>query len=187
MSRNIDSALLTAAQQEKLSLIMLVKLELDTPIYAHTGVGNLIYEGNTYEGVGNLGNISAVSENLILENQEIDLSLSGINSAYISLLLNENFQGKIATIYWGLRNLITNALIAPTVIFKGLISNDNIAAGKNASITLKLSHPFVRWKRSKVSRYTDAEQKALYPTDKGLEFINRLIDQQIIWGREEKK
>jgi hypothetical protein len=36
-------------------------------------------------------------------------------------------------------------------------------------------------RRRKIRRYTDEDQRAVYPSDKGLSLINQLQDKEIVW------
>jgi len=41
--------------------------------------------------------------------------------------------------------------------------------------------------RARVARFTAAYQKAIYPQDLGLDFIDGLHDKQIVWPRKVKE
>jgi hypothetical protein len=57
---------------------LLVDLNFTTPVHVWTGVGDLVWNGKTYKGVGTLGSVSTVGESSEIEAQGITLTLSGI-------------------------------------------------------------------------------------------------------------
>jgi hypothetical protein len=54
--------------------------------------------------------------------------------------------------------------------------------GQNATIGMTAENKLVDFRRPREVRYTDEEQKNLYPLDKGLEFVNSIQEKEIYWG-----
>ena len=53
--------------------------------------------------------------------------------------------------------------------------------GDTADLRLSVENILITGQRTKISRYTAEQQKAKYPNDKGLDFINQLQDKSIVW------
>lgn len=51
------------------------------------------------------------------------------------------------------------------------------------TISVTVESDLVDLERSKVRRFTDEDQKAIHPDDRGFEFVNRLQDTEITWGQ----
>ena len=57
-----------------------------------------------------------------------------------------------------------------------------IEVGEKATITLTGESRLIDFFRPRISRYTDAEQQALYPGDLGLQYVNDLQEASVPWG-----
>lgn len=82
MSRNLDTSLAAALSKSLIQPVILAMLTLTSgPIYVWSGVGNLVFGGNTYLGVGQLGRISAISEGSGVSAEGMSLTLGGIGTS----------------------------------------------------------------------------------------------------------
>jgi hypothetical protein len=50
------------------------------------------------------------------------------------------------------------------------------------SITVSAENKLIILNRDKVLRYTDQDQKRLFPNDKGLEYVASIQDKPLTWG-----
>lgn len=74
------------------------------------------------------------------------------------------------------------SLPAPYRIFSGIMDVPEYSTdGRTADIRLSVENVLIIGQRSKLSRYTNEDQRKLYPLDRGLEFINQLQDKEIVW------
>jgi hypothetical protein len=80
---------------------------------------------------------------------------------------------------------ITEGDVTPVVeLFTGYIDQMNIDEGPDTStIVLAIESRLIDLERERIFRYTDQNQKARFPNDKGLEFVEDLQDKQFNWGR----
>jgi hypothetical protein len=53
--------------------------------------------------------------------------------------------------------------------------------GETAQINIAAESRLIDLQRARVRRYTDEDQRAVYPSDKGLSLINQLQDKEIVW------
>lgn len=135
-----------------------------------------------YTAIGTLGKISSVSETSDTSAKGIELSLSGIPSAYISLALTNNYRGRTVAIYMILYNE-SRTTYQQTMIWRGRMDQMIINEGETTStITVKCENRLADFNRVREIRYTDEYQKSIYPTDTGLEFITGMADKMIYWG-----
>lgn len=82
MSRNLDTSLAAALANKNIAPVFLVKLAFKSGTsYVWSGVGDLVYGGNTYKGVGTLARISAISEGSSVRADGIRISLSGLGTS----------------------------------------------------------------------------------------------------------
>jgi hypothetical protein len=191
MGRDTGSEQITLSQKDIFRRIILMKLALDSgDVLACSLDRNVDFDDGggiqTYLGVGNFGKISSVKESSTAGANGISLELSGIPPQYINVAKNEEYHGRNITIRHGFVDAnfkITTATGDPAVIFKGKIDQMFIALGETATITLTAENDWIRWEEPFKSLFTNEEQQFLYPGDLGLEFVNQVVNKELIWGR----
>lgn len=171
-----------------------------TAVGSGTGTVNV-----SYLGVGNLVNISSVEETTEIEAKGAVVTLTGVPSSFLSLALDEPYQGRECKIYFGLwlndRTITTQAddtittenLFEFTIesktrylaeIFSGELDQMNISEeGSTSTISVTAENVLIKLERPVVRRFTNEDQKSRFSTDKGLEFVAGLQDKEIFWGR----
>ena len=70
----------------------------------------------------------------------------------------------------------------PAIYYKGRMDSPSISQDDTLEIVLTLENRFAAWDRPKIRRYNNADQQALYPGDKGLEFVEQATEKRIVWG-----
>lgn len=171
-----------------------------------SGIGELTYNGNVFIGAGNLIGISPIEETEDLQAKGLVITLNGISSSLIAIALGEKLRGRQLRLYQGMVNdkryvatedgtgkvkledssgfvlLENNFIDSPYRLFSGLMDvmefTDN---GTTATLRLSVESNMIIGQRAKIGRYTNEDQKAKFPNDKGLEFINQLQDKEIVW------
>jgi hypothetical protein len=183
--RTTRSSLATALTQDVIQPFFAMDLDFDSgSLYFWTGVGDLILNGKTYLGTGNILQISEVEETAEIAARGATLTLSGVPSSILSLALNEPYQGRRCKIYFGVQGDLTQY----TEIFSGYMDQMNIVeSGQTSTIELTVENKLVDLERPRVSRFTSGYQKSIYPGDRGLDFVEDLQDKNIVWGRKIKE
>jgi hypothetical protein len=99
-------------------------------IYYWTGYGDLTWDGQTWTGMGDFAGVSSLSETENIQANGAVFSLNGVPSAAISMALNYEFRDRPCTLYLGVLNITTGALIAdPYPIFGGRMDTMSIEDG----------------------------------------------------------
>ncbi len=189
MARTLTAGMITEVTGKSLSPIIILKAEFDSAdLNLWTGIGNLVYNGDTYLGAGNFLGVSRVTESINLEANGVNFSLSGLPSSFISLALTESYQGRKITAWFACIDSSGALVSDPYLLFKGRMDVLEIMdSGETASFTIRAESILIDFRRTKVRRFTDEDQKASYPTDKGLEYVDQLQDREFIWGRASPK
>lgn len=186
MSRTITTATRNQAIAETNAPIFFVKLVLDSgTIGFHSRLGDVVFDGLTYTGAGDLGRISTVREDSDMSRPTLQTSLSGLNSALLSVVLSQYYQGRSATVYGGYVDLSTNALIAdPMILYEGKIDSSVIQklAG-TMEISLTIENELADWERPRIRRYNNADQQSRYPGDTFFKFAEQAAYKTVYWGR----
>jgi hypothetical protein len=175
--------MVTEVSASQLSPILLASLSFATPVHIWTGYGTITVGSTAYLGIGTLGSISPVEETTDLAARGISMQLSGVPTAMLAVALTENYQGRECSILFGALQASGALVSSPVTIFSGRMDvmsiNDD---GQNATIGMTAENKLVDFRRPREVRYTDQEQKNLFPSDKGLEFVTAIQEKQIYWG-----
>jgi hypothetical protein len=151
--------------------------------YVWSGLGNLVYAGNTYRGVGSLGRIGSVSESTEVRAIGTTVTLSAIDPALLSECLNDIQLGAPAKIYFALFDASLNILGTPYPLFIGTVDQPVIQIGVNEmAISLKLENKLANLQRANMRRYTAADQRHYYPNDDAFNWVELLNDLALKWG-----
>ena len=205
MSRDISALVKEELSEPLLEPFFAVELDLDDePLYMWTGYGSLTIGDKTYLGVGGLLNISSVTETTEMDAKGATLSLTGIPSSFLSLALQEPYQGRECRIFFAI--VINQRLLQEsggliftesgdivitevsgiqlTEVFSGELDQMNIQEDvESAVISVTAENVLIRLERPVVRRFTNEDQKSRFPNDRGLEFVAGLQDKDILWGR----
>jgi len=188
MSRDLTSATITNISEATVYPFFAIELNFDSEILRlWTGQGTLTLPDTTqWIGTGTLLDISAIEETAEMAVRGATLTLSGVPSEILSLALSEPYQGRVCNIYFGTftGGDLTTAPSNFDQIFSGYMDQMNIQDGaETATIELKVENKLVDLERARVARFTSGYQKSIYPSDKGLDFVESLQDREIFWGR----
>lgn len=187
MSRTAPAALLSALSNPEVEVFYAVDLAFSSGnIRMWTGFGDKTISSNTYTGTGNLLSIEGLEEASDLSARGTTLTLNAIDSTILSYALTEEYQGRPVTIYWGIDNNVAE-------IFSGFMDKMVIQdSGETSTIKLSVENKLISLERPNPKRYTresneaTRQTKSLTGTDTFFDWVTRLQDKQIVWGREFK-
>lgn len=191
MAERLDAAAFAKLSDDGITVALLADLDFakkrlllsSTPFnlhYYHEGKNKT---PTTYTGVGAFGQVSAIKETNDIQANGVQLSLSGIPTELIKTALEENYQGRSARLFFALLDENNEIIDKPFQIFSGRMDTMVVSIGKEAQIELKIESLLVDWQRPRVRRYTHEDQKTIDRTDKGLIFVSKIPDREIVWGR----
>lgn len=185
MSRDLTNEMIAEVTADSLSPIYIFKAEFDSgDSNFWTGRGSLVFNGDTYTGLGDFLSISEVVETQNAEANGLSVTLSGIPSSLISVALSEKYQGRTVTIWFGCLDSTGALISSPIIVFRGFMDVMELLEGGNtAALTVKAENELIILNRAKERRYTDEDQKLDYPSDVGFEFVTALQDAEITWGK----
>lgn len=198
-----------AAEVDKPSVTMAVLVELNYDsgtIRVHDGVGpltisslllmedgdNLLTEISdnlatedasvTFLGVGQLGNIEAVEENIEVIARSVNLTVSGIDPALLTEALAEQYQNRTVTIYLAMLNPSSGQIIAsPEIIWEGRMNQQTITLSKGEA-TIQISCEHRLRSEPRIARYTDADQRQVFPADRFFDLTHTIEGFVSKWG-----
>jgi len=184
MSRNVNVTLLAELAKPQICPVVLVSLTFKSGTrYVWSGAGPLVWNGNTFLGVGTLGSIGSISGGMDVTANGTSVTLSGIDLIYLGESMTDIQIGAQAQIWFG-AVVIPNTMVgAPYRIFRGTVDQPSISVDKDkVSITLALETRMFDLQRAQQKRYTSGEQNLAHPNDSGFDWVEALSAQALRWG-----
>lgn len=192
MTRDISAANQTATTAEIVRPVRLIELDFASGfVRAASTPFSIFFDSDgdlsdeEFLGIGDLGQVSPIEESTETKAGRVQVTLSGVNLALISIALSQNYQGRRGSIWRG--NLdADHALVgSPDLEFRGLMDTMPIRLRQTGTISVVIVDRFVRWDRATdAPRWDSADHQARRPGDLFFEFVPQLVQgQEVIWGR----
>ena len=186
MARDIHIDNLNASTADVVRPITFIELEYDSGTSrSHSGIGDILWGGHTWLGIGDLGSVDGIEETAELQVNGLTLTLSGLDAAVINKVMNEDYQGRAARVYVGWLDANFNLLADPELVFFGYMDTQTVTVGQSAQISITVENRLVDWDRPRVLRYNDETQQNRFFGDRGLEFISSAAERSIVWGQKD--
>ncbi len=153
-----------------------------TPLRFWTGYGTRTINGEVYNGIGGLLSISGIEEVTDLSAKSATVTLNGIESTALSAAFTEPVQYRTCNIYFGLRD--TGDV---DQVFGGQVNTVDLADdGETGTIQITVDSIYITLNRVRPRRYTSESQKSRYTNDTFFDWVSKLQDKQVVWGRKEQ-
>ena len=185
MTRVASSTNNTALQAQNIRLFIAADLDfVSGHVRAHDGIGDVTFSGNTYSGIGKFAGIDVAEESINVIAKPVVLTISGIDSSIIATAVTEQYQGRTATLYLGLQDVDTGALLdTPEVLWEGRMDVMTVQLGPSTgSVKLNCEHRLRREPR--IARYTDADQQLAYSGDLFFNLVGKILGFKGTWGNK---
>lgn len=184
MSRGLAAANLTAAQALHVRPLFFVELQFDTAtMYVHNGVGSYVWGGQTWQGLGAMGTVSAIESGADLTAYGVKMELYAFDPTVLAEASNEAVYKRAVKIYQGFLNE-NGALVAdPHVIWSGFGDHMSISlGGESDTVTLACESELAFLDRANGARFTDEDQQQRYSGDTAFRYLPQMVDAMVIWG-----
>jgi len=181
--RDLNSGALTVVAGD-MAAAFFVELLLDTPLYFCTASDPIEYGGQIYLGIPAM-TVGQVNEEAG-EIQQLQIGLPAVPNEYLSLALGTPTRGKVINLCLGILNPATHAIEQMLPLWSGRVDTMPITYGpEQAQISLTAEHRAISFSKAKPLRYTDADQRRLYPGDACLEYLIPQSQAQDVWPSRE--
>lgn len=150
--------------------------------YVWSGVGNLIWNSQTFVGVGSLAKVGTIQEGTDVQAYGTTVSLSGIDPVLLNECMTDMQPGAPVTLWFG---LLSNGVVVgtPYQIFSGTMDQPTVSINaETLTITLALENRMLDLSRASNRRYTSADQRLYYPNDSAFGWVEQLSDLALVWG-----
>ena len=184
-TRQIDTKTAVKLAEDHQNIVFAIKAEFDTDdILLHTSLGDLVIDGETYEGAGELLAISEIEDSNDLSSSGVTFSITGMDSQVLGYALTENYQNRPITLLMAFLSGGTDQVVASMILYKGRMMQMSISDNPNgSSITLQTENRLMDLRRPSNYRYTKESQVSLYANDSSLNEVAKIQDMKINWGR----
>ena len=186
MPRTLAAGTETGTQADWVRPLILVEMLFGSgPVRMWTGYGDFQWSNRTWTGTGTLLGISPVEETTEVRAAGVRLTLSGVPSDVLALALAEPYQNRPCSIFVGVLNVNTGALLAdPYEVFRGRMDTMQIEEnGEDATVTVAAESRLLDLERPRERRYQHEDQRIIDNNDKFFEFVPTIQDIEIKWGR----
>ena len=167
-------------------VVMFIAVDFDFPSgHARfwSGFGDLVLNGNTFTGSGELGIVSVSSETANLVAERKTFRLSGVDPSIVAESDIDGSFGRSVIEYFGFLNSAAMTLIAaPEVNWEGRIDSFRRVDGKEPIIEVNAEHRMVLLDRTDGWRYTHEHQQQFFSGDNGFDQLAALETKTVIWG-----
>ncbi len=138
----------------------------------------------TYSSSAFLVGASSFEEQTDISKTTLSVSLSGVDTTFISIVLAENIVNDSVTIFRGLLNS-SNALIAdPILLYQGNIDTFEISETETQSnVKLMIVSHWADFEKKSGRKTNNASQQRFFSTDVGMDFSSETV-LDLKWGRE---
>lgn len=176
--------LLNAMEAPNVCLVLAAAIDFPSGITrVHSGTGIVIIDGQTYMGVGVLGDVGSVTEENSTSSSTMSMTLSGLDMGLVGETLNEECVGRDVTVYLAVMNE-QGVVTAANVLFEGFITDTAMEAGTQSALSYIIANVFERWSLGLPDRYTDESQQRLYPGDRFFRYVAQMAERSIFWGNK---
>ncbi len=185
MSRTLPAAVDTAVQDANVRGALFVEFDFASGFSRlWSGVGDLVWNGKTFTGAGDLGEVIVVEETTEIKAVGLTFTLSGLPSALVATAIGEHYQGRNCSMWLGFFDTGWALIADPVLIFSGRMDVMAVAdAGGTASIKITVENRLIDLERPNQPRFdTDQDHQAEFPGDRGFEFVTAMQEAQIVWG-----
>lgn len=138
--------------------------------------------GQTFLGMGWLGQVQMVSEITDIVAQNVTLTLSAIPVELATDAIHAVRQNSLATLWLGFLDDSGILLKDPLQIFQGHLDVPSITEGADTcSLSITAENPLVDLNRAPNGRFTDVDQQIRFPGDTGFAQVQLLQDYNTVW------
>lgn len=184
MDRGLTPEMVAAIQERVVRPILLFDGTFnDGDVHLWTGLGQIEYGATTYDGAGDLIGVGPMEETNQVKATGITVTLSGVKSSAVAMALAQVRRYLPATISFALLGEDGLVIPDPWPMFRGLMNSCEMEDGaETAVLSIGYEHELIDLERPVNTRYTDVEQRRLFPGDTGLRHVISLQNKILRWG-----
>lgn len=157
----------------------------DGMVFAHTGTGQLVIDGITYDGVGSFGEIGQTQESdNSASPMSVDLKLTGLDAYILKETNIRGCRGRAGKLLFVVFDEAGN--YASDILFSGRMDAAQFSFGGNGedgnSISVPIIDRMAEWNRTGTERWTDENHRARHEGDRFFYAVAQMAEWPLYWG-----
>jgi hypothetical protein len=188
MSRPINALTAELLSNAIVRPVVLIELNLESTVLRLTSATRDIpWNGHSFLANGWVLPPDGITESTDVGNYSFKLTLSGVNLAVISAVLDNPDRGELGTIWLAMLNESAEIVGAPIVLYRGMIDSCEIEDKfETPLVIVNLETDLARFDTSQNFRFTAQSQAAYFPGDVGFQYVTQLENWSGFWGKPER-
>lgn len=156
----------------------------DGMVRAWSGIGDLIWNGETFYGKGDLGGITQVSQSQELEIQDRTIYLRGVNPDQLAFVTS-NVRNRIATFWLACVRAGNKIVRDPVLLDEMEMDGQSFPVDERGNAMIKITAFSGLWtlERAQNVAWSPEEAKRAYPEETGFDMIPTLQNREVLWKR----
>ena len=183
MPRTINASTITALQSDSIRMCHLVQIDFDTVVRITDNFHKVTKGSDDFLPAGHLLSIGATQETQELRIGSLQISLSAVDKAYVSIFLNTDYLNRRVRIWKAV--LDSSGVIVGDAIptFDGEVTGYGISESTDTStITVSCSSHWADFERKAGRLTNNNSQQYFFSSDTGFRFAAESI-KDIKWGK----
>lgn len=152
---------------------------------------DMTWNSQTWKGISDAVRIESITESDAVEATAVRFTLSGVGSSRVSQALATRSQGRRVTLWLGLLDPATMALIGtPVKEFEGrldapALSESPGSDGPVTTVSATAESRMASLLSTNVRRFTDQDQRKFHPTDSFFAYVSAMSERLIVFPSAE--
>lgn len=190
--RGIPTPLEAEIAKPVVNPFLAIRIELPDPVYVFSGVGRISFADSdsitrTWLGAGEVGAIDTIGEATDGSATGIKVSLNNIPSEFAADIADQAVRGVKFEIYAGALNETYQTVVSTVLIWRGKLDNYRITdSGASLSVEITGESRAIDQRRPAIKRFTDEWQQRKYSGDLFFQYVPRMTEVAILWGKAEQ-
>ncbi len=185
---DVNNGMQTALGQQELTILPIVHLDFaDDPVFGWGGIGELNWNGSTWLGIGNMGEIGRIQSDTKGAIPSLDLSLLGLDPDILQQATSNGYRGRRGRVWLACFDSDLKMQGEPALFFAGEISGLSFVDGQERRIRVTLDSRMALLKQNKPRYRTDEDQQRKSSGDKFFSFLPSLGNRTLYWGLKSPK
>lgn len=183
MSREIDSATITALNSDNLNLANLVQMDFSTPIKLTDWARDVVALSTTFDSSADLLEIDQFTESSEVQVNASTITLSGVSQTFVSLFLTNDYIDVRTRIWKAVLDNSDAVIGSPILVFDGRITGYSIVDSDTTStVDVEVASHWKDFDLHNGRKTNNNTQQLYFPGDKGFEFASE-TNKEIKWGK----
>lgn len=157
----------------------------DDSVFVWGGPDDITWGGNTFIGIGTLGQIGNIQSDTKGGVSAVDVSVNGIDPTLLQDAKSTAYKGRSASIWIGLFDDNLSLLEDPALFVSGEMSAMSLLDGmEKGSISVTIESRGALLKKNRTTLRTDENHQRHHPGDKFFNFVPKVRQKTVYWGMQ---